>query len=539
MGSLITQIPYGQLANGKFGINLDEFAAIQPLAGQPLSSVVEVFATLPADGADDENFNGRLVFAIDVQTLFVFQADVGLGEWFPLEGIPAEVGLCSDGVPDPITGRPRPPVTGTEQTGFLFWCTDSEVMFVWDGSAWQPIGGRFAAQTRIITDTGDGATTTFAVGLTTATTSLTEAFLDGIRQLPVTDYSRVGNNVVFVVAPALGVSIFLQVLESEVLEGPQLGQNAQCINSDFPNQAASITDFDAGASGLDPACTMVFVNGALLIGGGVDYVHQSKDTTISTITNVGTLATVTTASAHSLATADEVRISGAVEPEYNGVFTITVTGLSTFTYTMSSDPGGSATTLDTLFYEPSAVNDVIVLNLATSLNDDVSIRSFQRIVTAPTTGEANDGANLGSGVGVFANKSGVDLRFKSLSAGANIAINDLGTEIEITGALGILFEGRSGINTPAYSVSSSDSYVGVLDTSAQVDINVSAEHASGRRIIITDESGSAGSPNSIRVVHAGATFNGAVSPFIINSNFGSVTIVAGQTNEWFIVSKTF
>ena len=55
MGSLITQIPYGQLANGKFGINLDEFAAIQPLAGQPLSSVVEVFATLPADGADDRS----------------------------------------------------------------------------------------------------------------------------------------------------------------------------------------------------------------------------------------------------------------------------------------------------------------------------------------------------------------------------------------------------------------------------------------------------------------------------------------------------
>lgn len=63
---------------------------------------------------------------------------------------------------------------------------------------------------------------------------------------------------------------------------------------------------------------------------------------IASITNVGTLATLTTAQPHNRYTGETVTISGATPAEYNGTFTITVTGATTFTYTMASNPGASA-----------------------------------------------------------------------------------------------------------------------------------------------------------------------------------------------------
>ena len=69
--------------------------------------------------------------------------------------------------------------------------------------------------------------------------------------------------------------------------------------------------------------------------------------TISSITNSTITATLTTASAHGLVTGNRVTISGATAAAYNGTFVITVTGTTTFTYTMLSNPGGSASVVGT------------------------------------------------------------------------------------------------------------------------------------------------------------------------------------------------
>jgi hypothetical protein len=47
-------------------------------------------------------------------------------------------------------------------------------------------------------------------------------------------------------------------------------------------------------------------------------------------------------------------------------------------------------------------------------------------------GEINTASNLGAGATVFAQKAGVDLQFKSLTAGSNIVLTPSSTEIEIT-----------------------------------------------------------------------------------------------------------
>lgn len=67
--------------------------------------------------------------------------------------------------------------------------------------------------------------------------------------------------------------------------------------------------------------------------------------TISSLTSVGTLATLTTATAHGLSTGDYVTISGVSPSNYNSSYAIKVTGATTFEYTMVSSPGGAATVL--------------------------------------------------------------------------------------------------------------------------------------------------------------------------------------------------
>jgi hypothetical protein len=63
---------------------------------------------------------------------------------------------------------------------------------------------------------------------------------------------------------------------------------------------------------------------------------------ISTITHVGVTATATTATAHGLNTREFISITGCTPSEYNGIYMVTVTGSTTFTYTMASVPSGNA-----------------------------------------------------------------------------------------------------------------------------------------------------------------------------------------------------
>lgn len=70
----------------------------------------------------------------------------------------------------------------------------------------------------------------------------------------------------------------------------------------------------------------------------------APDKTISSITRggAGNLTATATLTAHGYSTGDYVNIRGAAQAQYNGNFYITVTGTNTFTYTLPSDPGASA-----------------------------------------------------------------------------------------------------------------------------------------------------------------------------------------------------
>jgi hypothetical protein len=94
------------------------------------------------------------------------------------------------------------------------------------------------------------------------------------------------------------------------------------------------------------------------------YVHDGTTSTeitrytdgvaIASITRVGTTATLTTTGNHGRTNGDAFTTYGNFPDQYNVTGTLTVTGATTFTYTMASDPGSSATTLGAYSYNATS-----------------------------------------------------------------------------------------------------------------------------------------------------------------------------------------
>jgi hypothetical protein len=90
------------------------------------------------------------------------------------------------------------------------------------------------------------------------------------------------------------------------------------------------------------------LSGYIRYNSDYGYYEGSQSTAgvgISTNTRGGAgnlTATVTTTSAHGLVTGDYIFVSGATPAQFNGGYNITVTGTTTFTYTMASAPSGNA-----------------------------------------------------------------------------------------------------------------------------------------------------------------------------------------------------
>lgn len=101
-----------------------------------------------------------------------------------------------------------------------------------------------------------------------------------------------------------------------------------------------------GTIGTTSGRVYMWDNGGQLMltdgSAGYIYIFDLTIQSIVSITNVATLATLTTNRSHGLYTGMEVRVTGATPAAYNGTFIITVISQTQFTYTMLSNPGGSA-----------------------------------------------------------------------------------------------------------------------------------------------------------------------------------------------------
>lgn len=111
---------------------------------------------------------------------------------------------------------------------------------------------------------------------------------------------------------------------------------------------------------------LYMVNGAdspkLYNGTAWASITDGTGAAITSITRVGTLATLTTTTPHGLVTGNTIIVSGATPAQYNGTYVITVTGANTFTYVMASDPGSSAAPVGSYTNSP-AITGVTTANL--------------------------------------------------------------------------------------------------------------------------------------------------------------------------------
>lgn len=86
---------------------------------------------------------------------------------------------------------------------------------------------------------------------------------------------------------------------------------------------------------------------------------QLRGAAVASLTGSGTTATLTTSTPHGFVTGQKVVISGATQSDYNGSFTVTVTGPTTFTYTVANSPATPAT--GTILIAAGDTTDLVAL----------------------------------------------------------------------------------------------------------------------------------------------------------------------------------
>lgn len=136
-----------------------------------------------------------------------------------------------------------------------------------------------------------------------------------------------------------------------------------------------------------------------------NYIQESSGVTISSITNSTTTATLTTATPHGLVTGASVTVSGASPSAYNGTFSITVTSATAFTYTMGSNPGGSASVVGSYtnnFWGPFGGLKTVSTSAPGGLTAGATISSITRSgTTATLTTSSAHGRSTGQVVMVY------------------------------------------------------------------------------------------------------------------------------------------
>lgn len=108
-------------------------------------------------------------------------------------------------------------------------------------------------------------------------------------------------------------------------------------------QANGLVTFSGVAASAIPLGTTVQSSTGLEYTTQTAVVISANNISVTSITRVGSTATVTTVSDHNLASGIDVTISGANEPEYNVTETITVIAADQFTYEVAGSPATPAT----------------------------------------------------------------------------------------------------------------------------------------------------------------------------------------------------
>lgn len=150
-------------------------------------------------------------------------------------------------------------------------------------------------------------------------------------------------------------------------EGVQLEDGDWVVTGRIGVQAQR--QFTAGAGGWNGLVQGYYI-ATQAAGGtprlvGFEFDHQQQ-LAPGAVTRVGSLVSVATPSPHLLADGGLVNVTGALQPEYNGAFAVSVAGPNSFTYTVSGTPLSPATGV-------ILVNRCFQMNVGATYDVDLSL----------------------------------------------------------------------------------------------------------------------------------------------------------------------
>lgn len=252
--------------------------------------------------------------------------------------------------------------------------------------------------------------------------------------------SLVGATTQMVVANTAGI------LSTQTI--PSAGQSTIIRNGTNTYTAGTAADYSVNVSGL--SIDNIFVTGSTYLNGSTTYVG-------------GRLVL-------NLSTAPQIRYSGdstltGFHFDGGDVISLHTNNLQRLVATSGGTIGINLTTpnVDSNYRLHVSGNTLIQGGLSASTIQSPSLTgsTTQMVIANPNgtlsvtgitagSGEVNTASNLGSGTGIYASKSGVDLRFKSLSGGTNVTLTNDSNTIVISAASSTGTTNNAWMTSPDY-----------------------------------------------------------------------------------------
>jgi len=248
--------------------------------------------------------------------------------------------------------------------------------------------------------------------------------------------------------------------------------------------------------------------------------------TISTITFATTTATLTTSSAHGLSTGNIVTVSGASPSNYNGTFSITVTGSTTFTYVMATAPSINAATVGTYTsgsWQTSLVNSATAVGQVPFSTDGSTFTPTAKIVSATTQTAPFTAPNT------YADFTGIPSWVKRITVMFN-GLSTNGTSsflVQLGTSGGIVSSGYVG-NASSYANTNATSTAGFILTQA----NIAAAAYNGH-IVITNLTSNTWIESSVLIATASTTGQGSAGNIALGGTLTQVRITTVGGTETF------
>ena len=193
--------------------------------------------------------------------------------------------------------------------------------------------------------------------------------------------------------------------------------------------------------------------------------------------------------------------------------------------------------------QPKSGVDLPFKSLTAGANVTLTESTDEIEIAATDSGEANTSSNSGTGAGLAQTKSGVDLPFKSLTAGANVTLTESTDEIEIAatnsgeantssnqGSGEGLAMSKSGVDLPFKSIVAGTG-VNLNATSDELEISSPNSGSVNLGGLESFSTGSAdlgrGSPNTVWAIHVLALFT-------IEVNEMAALITNTGTDDWWM-----